>query len=107
MEEYLLDGEFIIRSFNPAVTFNLISTDRRAPLTNIISHVETGDLPADVRMVLERANNGTQRRAFPTGRAISDIRRGSFAVINSFAAKSESFGTNRESQNSLPAPAEM
>ena len=52
----LLDAELIIRSFTPAVTtiFNLISTDRGRPLTDIVSHVETGDLRRDIRMVLER-----------------------------------------------------
>lgn len=56
IDTILLDGELIIRSFTPAVTsiFNLISTDRGRPLTDIVSHVETGDLRRDIRVVLER-----------------------------------------------------
>ena len=51
----LLDGDLIIRSFTPAVTtiFNLISADRGRPLTDIVSHFETGDLRRDIRTVLE------------------------------------------------------
>jgi len=51
-----LDNELVIRSFTPATTsiFNLISTDRGRPLTDIVSHIEDGDLPRDARVVLER-----------------------------------------------------
>ena len=51
-----LDRSLVIRSFTPAVTsiFNLISTDRGRPLTDIVSHLEpTGDLRRDIRIVLE------------------------------------------------------
>src|SRR5262245_26950896 len=51
-----LDGQLVIRSFTPAATsiFNLISTDRGRPLTDIASHLEDNDLRRDVRVVLER-----------------------------------------------------
>jgi two-component system CheB/CheR fusion protein len=51
-----LDGDLVIRSFTPAATaiFNLISTDRGRPLTDIVSHLEDGDLKRDIRTVLER-----------------------------------------------------
>jgi two-component system, chemotaxis family, CheB/CheR fusion protein len=51
-----LDHELVIRSFTPAATsiFNLISTDRGRPLTDIVNHLEDGDLRRDVRVVLER-----------------------------------------------------
>src|SRR5262245_39572299 len=51
-----LDNELVIRSFTPAATsiFNLISTDRGRPLTDIVSHIDDGNLPRDVRVVLER-----------------------------------------------------
>jgi len=51
-----LDHDLVIRSFTPAVTsiFNLISTDRGRPLTDIVSRLEDGDLRRDVRVVLER-----------------------------------------------------
>jgi two-component system CheB/CheR fusion protein len=51
-----LDRNLAIRSFTPAVTsiFNLISTDRGRPLTDIVSHLEpTGDLRRDIQIVLE------------------------------------------------------
>jgi two-component system, chemotaxis family, CheB/CheR fusion protein len=51
-----LDGELVIRSFTPAATsiFNLISTDRGRPLTDIMNQLENGDLRREVRIVLER-----------------------------------------------------
>jgi two-component system CheB/CheR fusion protein len=51
-----LDGDLVIRSFTPAATsiFNLISTDRGRPLTDIMNHLEDGDLRREVRIVLER-----------------------------------------------------
>jgi len=51
-----LDHDLVIRSFTPAANtiFNLISTDRGRPLTDIVSHLEDGDLRRDVRVVLER-----------------------------------------------------
>jgi two-component system, chemotaxis family, CheB/CheR fusion protein len=54
-----LDHNMVIRSFTPAVTgiFNLISSDRGRPLTDIVSHLaDTGDLKRDIQSVLE---NGT------------------------------------------------
>jgi two-component system, chemotaxis family, CheB/CheR fusion protein len=50
-----LDRHLIVRSFTPAVTsiFNLIQSDRGRPLTDIVSHVEQGDLQRDVSQVLE------------------------------------------------------
>jgi two-component system, chemotaxis family, CheB/CheR fusion protein len=51
-----LDGDLVIRSFTPAATsiFNLISTDRGRPLTDIMNQLEDGDLRREVRIVLER-----------------------------------------------------
>lgn len=51
-----LDKSMIVRSFTPAVTsiFNLISSDRGRPLTDIVSSIEFGDLKRDVQTVLER-----------------------------------------------------
>jgi two-component system CheB/CheR fusion protein len=51
-----LDQDLVVRSFTPAATsiFNLISTDRGRPLTDIVSHLEGSDLKRDVRVVLER-----------------------------------------------------
>jgi two-component system CheB/CheR fusion protein len=51
-----LDGQLVIRSFTPVATsiFNLISTDRGRPLTDIVSHLADGDLRREMRIVLER-----------------------------------------------------
>jgi two-component system CheB/CheR fusion protein len=51
-----LDRDLFIRSFTPAVTllFNLISSDRGRPLTDIASQLQDGDLRRDVETVLER-----------------------------------------------------
>jgi two-component system CheB/CheR fusion protein len=51
-----LDKDLIIRSFTPAVTtlFNLISTDRGRPLTDIASSLAVEDLRREVQVVLER-----------------------------------------------------
>jgi two-component system CheB/CheR fusion protein len=51
-----LDGDLVIRTFTPAATsiFNLISTDRGRPLTDIVSHLAEGDLRREIRTVLER-----------------------------------------------------
>jgi two-component system, chemotaxis family, CheB/CheR fusion protein len=51
-----LDKNLGIRSFTPAVTeiFNLISTDRGRPLTDISSNLEDVDLRRDVQTVFER-----------------------------------------------------
>jgi two-component system, chemotaxis family, CheB/CheR fusion protein len=54
-----LDHNLVIRSFTPAVAeiFNLISSDRGRPLTDIVSHLkDTGDLRRDIRSVLEHGN---------------------------------------------------
>jgi two-component system CheB/CheR fusion protein len=54
-----LDKNLVIRSFTPAITaiFNLISTDRGRPLTDIVSHLEdVGDLHRDIRTVFERGD---------------------------------------------------
>jgi two-component system CheB/CheR fusion protein len=51
-----LDRNLVIRTFTPAVTaiFNLISTDRGRPLTDIASQLEdNGDLRRDIHTVLE------------------------------------------------------
>jgi hypothetical protein len=70
----LLDGDLIIRSFTPAVTtiFNLISADRGRPLTDIISHFETGDLRRDIRTVLESGQRWNAASSVPTIGSISD-----------------------------------
>jgi two-component system CheB/CheR fusion protein len=51
-----LDHDLVIRSFTPAATaiFNLISTDRGRPLTDIVTHLEDDDLRREIRTVLER-----------------------------------------------------
>jgi two-component system, chemotaxis family, CheB/CheR fusion protein len=54
-----LDHNLVIRSFTPAVAgiFNLISSDRGRPLTDIVSHIEdTGDLQRDIQSVLENGH---------------------------------------------------
>jgi two-component system CheB/CheR fusion protein len=53
-----VDGDLIIRSFTPAVTaiFNLISTDRGRPLSDLVSLFDLGDLKRDVRLVVESGN---------------------------------------------------
>jgi len=54
-----LDHHMVIRSFTPAVTgiFNLISSDRGRPLTDIVNHLaDTGDLKRDIQSVLENGN---------------------------------------------------
>jgi two-component system, chemotaxis family, CheB/CheR fusion protein len=51
-----LDRNLRIRTFTPDVAkiFNLISTDRGRPLTDIVSQIDHGDLAGDVRTVFER-----------------------------------------------------
>jgi two-component system, chemotaxis family, CheB/CheR fusion protein len=54
-----LDHHMVIRSFTPAVAgiFNLISSDRGRPLTDIVSHLaDTGDLRRDIQSVLEHGH---------------------------------------------------
>ena len=54
-----LDHNLVIRSFTPAVAgiFNLISSDRGRPLTDIVSHLsDTSDLKRDIQSVLENGN---------------------------------------------------
>jgi len=54
-----LDHHLVIRSFTPAVAgiFNLISSDRGRPLTDIVSHLaDTGDLKRDIQSVLENGH---------------------------------------------------
>ncbi|HET7847975.1 MAG TPA: CheR family methyltransferase [Pseudolabrys sp.] len=54
-----LDHNLVIRSFTPAVAgiFNLISSDRGRPLTDIVHHLaDTGDLKRDIQSVLEHGN---------------------------------------------------
>ncbi len=51
-----LDHNLVIRSFTPAVAgiFNLISSDRGRPLTDIVSHLtDMGNLKRDIQTVLE------------------------------------------------------
>jgi two-component system, chemotaxis family, CheB/CheR fusion protein len=49
-----LDRNLLIRNFTPAVTqiFNLISTDRGRPLTDIVSHLDQMDFDNDLRALL-------------------------------------------------------
>jgi two-component system CheB/CheR fusion protein len=58
-----LDGNTVIRSFTPAATsiFNLISTDRGRPLTDIVSTVDLGELRRDIRIVFERGETVERR----------------------------------------------
>jgi two-component system CheB/CheR fusion protein len=58
-----LDDQLVIRSFTPAIApiFNLISTDRGRPLTDIVSHIENGDLGREIRTVLERGETVERR----------------------------------------------
>jgi two-component system, chemotaxis family, CheB/CheR fusion protein len=51
-----LDRNLLIRNFTPAVTqiFNLISTDRGRPLTDIANHLDQMDFDRDLRAVLAR-----------------------------------------------------
>src|SRR5262249_53760819 len=58
-----LDRHLVVRSFTPASSaiFNLISTDRGRPLTDIVSNVELGDLRRDIRVVLERGETIERR----------------------------------------------
>jgi two-component system CheB/CheR fusion protein len=51
-----LDNQLIIRSFTAAATsiFNLISTDRGRPLTDIVNRLQNGDLQREIQTVLER-----------------------------------------------------
>jgi len=51
-----LDNQLIIRSFTAVATaiFNLISTDRGRPLTDIANRLQDGDLQREIRTVLER-----------------------------------------------------
>jgi two-component system, chemotaxis family, CheB/CheR fusion protein len=58
-----LDDQLVIRSFTPAIApiFNLISTDRGRPLTDIVSHIENGDLRREIRVVLERGETIERR----------------------------------------------
>ena len=51
-----LDANLVIRTFTPAATeiFNLISTDRGRPLSDIASNLADGDLHRDIRRVFER-----------------------------------------------------
>ena len=54
-----LDHNMVIRSFTPAVTgiFNLISSDRGRPLTDIANHLaDMGDLKRDIQSVLENGH---------------------------------------------------
>ncbi len=66
-----LDNELIIRSFTSAVSsiFNLISTDRGRPLTDIASHLEEGDLGREIRTALERGETIERRVRRSDGRA--------------------------------------
>jgi two-component system, chemotaxis family, CheB/CheR fusion protein len=74
-----LDHNLVIRSFTPAVAgiFNLISSDRGRPLTDIVSHLaDTGDLRRDIQSVLENGHPIERRvhRADGTGHYLMQIR---------------------------------
>ena len=59
-----LDRHLVIRSFTPSVTsiFNLISSDRGRPLTDIVSHLEgSGDLRRDIQTVFENGEKIERR----------------------------------------------
>jgi two-component system, chemotaxis family, CheB/CheR fusion protein len=58
-----LDRSMVIRSFTPAASsiFNLISTDRGRPLTDIVSTVDLGDLKRDIQIVFERGETIERR----------------------------------------------
>jgi two-component system, chemotaxis family, CheB/CheR fusion protein len=59
-----LDKNLVIRSFTPAITsiFNLISTDRGRPLTDIANSLEgIGDLQRDIRTVFEHGETIERR----------------------------------------------
>ncbi|HEY1361967.1 MAG TPA: PAS domain-containing protein [Xanthobacteraceae bacterium] len=58
-----LDSQLVVRSFTPAsiAIFNLISTDRGRPLTDIVSNLELGDLQRDIRAVLENGQSIERR----------------------------------------------
>jgi two-component system, chemotaxis family, CheB/CheR fusion protein len=63
-----LDHNLVIRSFTPAVAgiFNLISSDRGRPLTDIVSHLaDAGDLKRDIQSVLEHGH-AIERRVHRT-----------------------------------------
>jgi two-component system CheB/CheR fusion protein len=53
-----LDRQLVIRSFTPAISsiFNLISTDKGRPLTDIVSNIDfpTGELQREIQTVVER-----------------------------------------------------
>jgi two-component system CheB/CheR fusion protein len=66
-----LDRNLVIRSFTPAATaiFNLISTDRGRPLTDIVSNIaELGDLRRDIQTVFERGSLVERRVSHKDGR---------------------------------------
>ena len=58
-----LDHQLVIRTFTPAIApiFNLISTDRGRPLTDIVSNIENGDLRREIQVVLERGETIERR----------------------------------------------
>lgn len=66
-----LDRDLVIRSFTPAVIgiFSLIPGDRGRPLTDIASHLDYGDLAADVRSVIE-TGKAIERRVASRGGAV-------------------------------------
>lgn len=64
-----LDRNLVIRSFTPSVTgiFNLISSDRGRPLTDIVSSLEgAGELRRDFQLVIETGTS-IERRVFRAG----------------------------------------
>ena len=66
-----LDQDLVIRSFTPSATaiFNLISTDRGRPLSDIASHLDNNDdLRRNIQAVLERGET-MERRVQRTGGA--------------------------------------